>query len=469
MIRNVVRAALNPGADGMRFKEIQMKNEIRLALLCLATVAAPAFAQSASPQCGASNFDQARNAYTIMNPAAGAVNQQCFLTVYPAGSMVNESRQNPAMYPTEGTYTIELSGGGGGGGGASKDEGGGGGGAGAAPSRTTRYLTPGTYKLTIGTGGQGGSANGGRTFSGAPTSLLNMTTGQLVAGFAGADSWTPQSSNATDGRGGTAAPGGSSGGAGGDSGLKNSESTAQSGGQSQTAGYAGTAGASGSESGRNSDRTSQANAGGGGGAGVGSGGSGESVNSNAAAGAGNLGGGGGGGRGGANTADAGGRGGHGFIKLTMTAAAPVAVAPAPIVMASAPAAARPAPEKYSLSTDALFAFGKSTLRPSGESKLDELVGKLRDVNIQSITDTGHADRIGSDETNQRISEERAASVKSYLVSKGIDSRSIVASGKGETQPMTAASDCKGAATAKVIACLAPDRRVDIEVFGTRKM
>ena len=449
-----------------------MKNEIRLALLCLAVTSAPAFAQGMVPQCGPAMFDQARNAYTVMNPSASTVNQQCLLTVRAPGTMSNEERQSPSTYVAEGTYMIELSGGGGGGGGgANRDKGGGGGGAGAAPSKTSQYLSPGVYKLTIGTGGYGGDAKGGRTGSGNPTSMTVASSGQLIAGFAGADTWQQQSVAATDGRGGQATPGGSTGGNGGDSGPR-SEENAQSGGQSQTGGYAGQPGRAGTESGRGVDTTgtsiTQANAGGGGGASVGSGGSGESANRNSAAGQGDLGGGGGGGRGGQNMADRGAAGGHGFIRLTMTQAATVAMAPAPapIVMAAAPVA-RPAPEKYSLSTDALFGFGKSTLKPAGEAKLDELVGKLRGINIQSITDTGHADRFGSEELNQRLSEERAMTVKNYLVGKGIDSNLIASSGKGESQPMTAAGDCKGPATAKVIACLAPDRRVDLEVFGTR--
>lgn len=128
----------------------------------------------------------------------------------------------------------------------------------------------------------------------------------------------------------------------------------------------------------------------------------------------------------------------------------------------------PVMQRYTLSTDTLFGFGKSTLKPSGEAKLDELADKLRQVNIESITDTGHADRIGSSEMNQELSLSRAESVKAYLVSKGVQSDRIAVAGKGKSEPVTSADDCKGPATAKVIACLAPDRRVDIEVVGTQK-
>lgn len=444
-----------------------MKNEIRLALLCMAATAAPAFAQNTIPQCGSANLDSKRNAYTVIRPVAGAVNQQCLLTVYPSAAMPNESRSQPGSYIVEGTYTIELSGGGGGGGGgASKDQGGGGGGAGAAPSRTVQYLAPGVYKMTLGTGGAGGSANGGRTESGNPTNLTRVNTGQLVAGFAGADTWRQRSDGSGDGRGGVAAAGGSSGGDGGNSGTR-SESMAQSGGVSQGGGYSALPGQAGSETGRSAQtdagRVVQSNAGGGGGASTGSGGAGESARIGSVAGAGDLGGGGGGGRGGLTTADVGGDGGHGYIRLTMSAPAQTAKAAAPVVLAAAPTK-----QKFTLSADMLFGFGKSTLRPEGKATLDEVVGKLSAVDVESITGTGHADRIGSSRLNNEMSVSRAEAVKAYLVGKGVRAESISVVGKGETEPVTVADTCKGAATAKVIACLQPDRRVEIEVLGTNK-
>ena len=193
-----------------------MKNEIRLALLCLAAVSVPAFAQSALPRCGATNFDSTQNAFTIKNAPATAVNQQCLITVYPQGAAPAQAQQDPKSYFVEGTYTIDLIGGGGGGGGGGagakgKTGGTGGGGAGAAPSRTVQYLAPGDYKLTIGTGGEGGAARGGRTESGNPTSLIDANTGKLIAGFPGADKWTQESKAAATGAGGVAAPGGTSG------------------------------------------------------------------------------------------------------------------------------------------------------------------------------------------------------------------------------------------------------------------
>ncbi len=424
-----------------------MKNEIRLALLCLATASAPAFAQNATPECAANNYDRTLNAFTVINPAAGAVNQQCYFTVHPSAPVADQSGQYAAPNLVAGTYIIDLvGGGGGGGGGATQDQGGGGGGAGAAPSRSVNYLAPGVYKMTIGTGGYGGAANGGRTGDGNPTSLTNATTGQLIAGFAGADVWTQRSEAAVDGSGGVAAAGGSSGGSGGDSGSR-SEQAAQSGGALPIAGYSGMPGQAGGETGRSirkdGERIIQANAGGGGGASIGSGATGESAS-------------------GSTFAQSGSRGGDGLIRLTLSEPAPQAAAPAPMPMHV------PMMQRFTLSTDTLFGFNKSTLQPGGEAKLDELANQLRQVNIERITDTGHADRFGSQEFNQKLSESRAETVKAYLVSKGIQSDRIAAAGRGESQPVTNSDDCKGAATAKVIACLAPDRRVDIEVVGTSK-
>jgi len=154
------------------------------------------------------------------------------------------------------------------------------------------------------------------------------------------------------------------------------------------------------------------------------------------------------------------------------AAAPVAAAqPAPqaVVVAAAPAAI-PAPpvQKISFSGDALFAFDKSVLKPEGKVLLDGLVSQLQGASYDTIHATGHTDRFGSSQYNQKLSHRRAETVKAYLLSKNVNASRIDADGKGETQPVTKASDCRGAvATTKLKACLQPDRRVDIEMRGTK--
>lgn len=154
-------------------------------------------------------------------------------------------------------------------------------------------------------------------------------------------------------------------------------------------------------------------------------------------------------------------------------ATPAAVQPAPapapqqVAALTPPPAPKPVAEKITLDADTLFDFDKATLRPAGRDALDTFVGKLRDISPETIMTIGHADRIGSERYNQRLSEQRVASVKDYMVSKGVDAGRIYSEGKGETQPVTKAGDCTGPKSAKVIACLQPDRRVDIEVIGTR--
>jgi OOP family OmpA-OmpF porin len=150
---------------------------------------------------------------------------------------------------------------------------------------------------------------------------------------------------------------------------------------------------------------------------------------------------------------------------------PVAAAPAPkpAVVAAVPAAdpVKPLPQKISFSGDALFAFDKSVLGPEGKVMLDGLVSQLDGATYENIVATGHTDRFGSNAYNQKLSERRAHAVKDYLVSKNVQAGRIDAEGKGETQPVTKAGDCRGAKSAKVIACLQPDRRVDVEMKGTK--
>ena len=128
----------------------------------------------------------------------------------------------------------------------------------------------------------------------------------------------------------------------------------------------------------------------------------------------------------------------------------------------------PVPQKISFSGDALFAFDQVALRPESRALLDELAQKLDGAKPEMLSVTGHTDRLGPPAYNQRLSERRAQAVKDYLVGKNIAAERIEAKGVGETQPVTAAADCKGnRATAKLIACLQADRRVDVEMSGTR--
>jgi OOP family OmpA-OmpF porin len=130
-----------------------------------------------------------------------------------------------------------------------------------------------------------------------------------------------------------------------------------------------------------------------------------------------------------------------------------AAAPAP-----APAPQAPAASKVTYAADAFFDFDKATLKPAGKAKLDDLVGKVKGINLEVIIAVGHTDNVGSDVYNQKLAVKRAESVKAYLVSKGIEKNRIYTEGKGEKQPVADNKTSEGRAK---------NRRVEIEVVGTR--
>lgn len=125
------------------------------------------------------------------------------------------------------------------------------------------------------------------------------------------------------------------------------------------------------------------------------------------------------------------------------------------------------PLKVTYSEEDLFNFDESELRPKGKAKLDNLVSDLEGTKYEVIHVTGYTDRIGSPGYNQKLSMRRADVVKSYLVNKGIPADRIMAEGKGESEQITNSSDCRGKTSAEDIACLQPDRRVEVTVDGTK--
>ncbi len=144
------------------------------------------------------------------------------------------------------------------------------------------------------------------------------------------------------------------------------------------------------------------------------------------------------------------------------AAAPVVdsePAPAPAPAPAAAAAPAPTAEKVTYSADAFFDFDKAVLKPEGKATLQTLVAKLKDTDIEVIVATGHTDWTGSEAYNVKLSMRRAKAVKAFLVSKGIPEARVFVEGKGESQP-TADNRTKDGR--------AKNRRVDIEVVGTKK-
>lgn len=144
--------------------------------------------------------------------------------------------------------------------------------------------------------------------------------------------------------------------------------------------------------------------------------------------------------------------------------------PAPQPRRVDPVPVTPTTQTVTLGADALFKLGKADLQPAGRQALDKLVVDLKGRGFDGVLVIGHTDRLGSDAANLKLSQKRAASVKAYLVKKGIPAAKISTDGKGEAQPVT--NGCKGLGAEsgknkKLVACLQPDRRVVIEITGVK--
>ncbi len=152
----------------------------------------------------------------------------------------------------------------------------------------------------------------------------------------------------------------------------------------------------------------------------------------------------------------------GAIVAPKAAAAPAPAAPAAAAPAAkaapAPAPAPVAAAKVTYAADAFFDFNKAVLKPAGKAKLDDLVGKVKGINLEVIIAVGHTDSVGTDAYNQKLSVKRSEAVKAYLVSKGIEKNRVYTEGKGEAQPVADNKTKEGRSK---------NRRVEIEVVGTR--
>ena len=145
--------------------------------------------------------------------------------------------------------------------------------------------------------------------------------------------------------------------------------------------------------------------------------------------------------------------------------APVTPAPAMAAKPAAPAAKPAAPAagaaatKVTYAADAFFAANSAVLKAAGKAKLDDLVGKVKAINLEVIVAVGHTDSKGNDASNQKLSVRRAEGVKAYLVSKGIEKNRVYTEGKGSKQPVADNKTAEGRAK---------NNRVEIEVVGTQK-
>ncbi|AOF54008.1 hypothetical protein BKG91_06370 [Rodentibacter caecimuris] len=122
---------------------------------------------------------------------------------------------------------------------------------------------------------------------------------------------------------------------------------------------------------------------------------------------------------------------------------------------------------FNLNSDVTFAFGKANLKPQAQATLDGIYGEIAQVNSAKVAVAGYTDRIGKDAANLKLSQRRADSVANYLVAKGVAAQDITATGYGEANPVTGATCDAVKGRKALIACLAPDRRVEIAVNGTK--
>jgi len=143
------------------------------------------------------------------------------------------------------------------------------------------------------------------------------------------------------------------------------------------------------------------------------------------------------------------------------------VASAPEAPAPQAPVAGPISSKITYQADALFDFNKSILKPAGREQLNDLAAKIQAINLETVISTGYTDRIGSVAYNNRLSLRRAHAVRAYLISRGVDPHRIFTEGKGKLDPVTQDS-CRQRNRRALIACLAPDRRVVVEVVGTQR-
>ena len=146
-----------------------------------------------------------------------------------------------------------------------------------------------------------------------------------------------------------------------------------------------------------------------------------------------------------------------------------APAPTPAPTPAPAVQAKPEPQKpavVNLASTGLFEFNKATLTDQAKATLDrEVVAKLKEVGeVRYINVNGHADRLGTAQYNQRLSEKRAEAVRAYLVSKGVAADRVETFGYGKTAPVKSCPEQKNRSS--LIECLAPNRRVVVEIQGT---
>jgi outer membrane protein OmpA-like peptidoglycan-associated protein len=107
-------------------------------------------------------------------------------------------------------------------------------------------------------------------------------------------------------------------------------------------------------------------------------------------------------------------------------------------------------------SDVLFDTGKYSLMPGAREELSKVAGILLAYPGLNIAVGGYTDNVGSGQLNQRLSEQRAGSVRDYLVKDGVSGASVTAMGYGDSQPVASNNNAAGRQA---------NRRVELVVSG----
>ncbi len=163
-----------------------------------------------------------------------------------------------------------------------------------------------------------------------------------------------------------------------------------------------------------------------------------------------------------------------LVKKPMAAPRPAPVEKKKPVAKKKKKKAKPMNVQYKIELQGM-PFAKAEMTADNKKETDKFLAGLAKANkrakrgpvtIGAVVVTGHTDRIGSLAYNQKLSERRAVVVKDYLISKGVDQKLIFWEGKAYKQPIPVTKFCDNKMKRKqLIECLAPNRRVTVEVVG----
>lgn len=146
----------------------------------------------------------------------------------------------------------------------------------------------------------------------------------------------------------------------------------------------------------------------------------------------------------------------------------IAAAPGSVAAQVSAAPASTVKETFVVLSDALFKFdkyGTADMLPGGVQRLNVVADRLKNYkSIESLSIVGHTDRLGSDDYNTKLSQQRADTVKAYFEKLGVKAATNNASGVGKREPIVTGCSDKLVSEALIL-CLQADRRVTIEVTG----